>query len=264
MRRSLLAVLAAVLTIGLIGGYLMAHGTPDWYGSGPTTTVHQVKDLGELAVRLGSPVSYDRRGNVVWAEDFADGAAAWSLDGSGTGHSEVLSAARAYSPPYSVHLTAGSDGTMQANVLRRTPVQVLGKIGLEAAWNVGAAPVYVQVQLSYYDGSYAHVFRVRWNSVDNDLEYMDQDQAWQDLDDDYHVQVESAAWNILKVVGDPSTDEYVRVLAGKDTYVLEGVPCWVPASATYPSVFSGVVVYTTAGNNGHAYVDDIILTQNEP
>jgi len=253
-----------LILLSFVGGYFMPHGTPDWWGVEPTSTVHQVQDAGELAARLGSPDTYDRRGNVVWIDSFGHGLAAWKLGGNGTGYSAVLSSARAYFAPYSVHLTGGSTGTYEANMFRRSPSQAASKLGLEVAWNVGATPVYVQAHLSYYDGAYAHVFRIRWNSVDNDLEYLDANQVWQDLDTDYQVMVESAAWSIFKVVGDPSIDEYVRVLAGKDEYALAGIPCWVPASAVYPSIYAGVVVYTTSGHNGHVYVGHVILTQNEP
>ena len=60
----------------------MGHGYPDYGTQGPVSTVHSIQDLGELAVRLGSIVTFDRRGNVLWLDGFDSGIGAWSKGGN--------------------------------------------------------------------------------------------------------------------------------------------------------------------------------------
>jgi len=55
----------------------VAHGTPDWGVTAGARTVYQMTDLGELAVRLGSIVTHDRRGDVIFLEDFEEGMGRW-------------------------------------------------------------------------------------------------------------------------------------------------------------------------------------------
>ena len=59
----------------------MTHGVQDFGASSGQNSTYGLTDLGELAVRLGSPVSFDRRGDVVMMETFEDGLDAWVTDG---------------------------------------------------------------------------------------------------------------------------------------------------------------------------------------
>ena len=58
----------------------MAHGARDFGIYAPKETIVTIEDLGELAVRLGSPVNYDRKGDVVWVDGFEDGIDKWDID----------------------------------------------------------------------------------------------------------------------------------------------------------------------------------------
>ena len=86
----------------------MAHGTPDWGVTAGAVTTYQVTDLGELAVRLGSPISHDRRGDVIWWDDFECTLNKWQTVANGAGSSVALSDARARNGRYSALLISGS------------------------------------------------------------------------------------------------------------------------------------------------------------
>ena len=63
----------------------MAGETPDYGRLSAQATVFPVTDLGELAARLGSIVSHDRRGDVIWLDGFEDGLDKWQPTTSGSG-----------------------------------------------------------------------------------------------------------------------------------------------------------------------------------
>ncbi|GAI06639.1 unnamed protein product, partial [marine sediment metagenome] len=44
----------------------MIHGHADYGAGAPGKTIYSMLDVGELAARLGSPVTSDRAGNVMW------------------------------------------------------------------------------------------------------------------------------------------------------------------------------------------------------
>jgi len=48
----------------------MPRGHPDYGQAGPTSLIATVPDLGELAARLGSNNTWDRRGFILWYDDF--------------------------------------------------------------------------------------------------------------------------------------------------------------------------------------------------
>ncbi|GAI56753.1 unnamed protein product, partial [marine sediment metagenome] len=55
----------------------MAHGQPDFGMYQIAKTIYRLADMGELAVRLGSIVTHDRRGDVIWMDNFDSGIAKW-------------------------------------------------------------------------------------------------------------------------------------------------------------------------------------------
>ncbi|GAG01299.1 unnamed protein product, partial [marine sediment metagenome] len=58
---------------------------PDDYKWLPGSTRFPLSDIGELAVRLGSLCSYDRRGEVIFIDDFGHGVNGYVLSHVGTG-----------------------------------------------------------------------------------------------------------------------------------------------------------------------------------
>jgi len=82
----------------------VAHGAPDWWGTEQTSTVHLVQDVGELAARLGSIVTFDRRGNVIWLTSFEDGLQGTSFGVDHVDSKGTLSTNRALGGAYSIRL----------------------------------------------------------------------------------------------------------------------------------------------------------------
>ncbi|GAI90305.1 unnamed protein product, partial [marine sediment metagenome] len=88
----------------------MPHGTPDWGLVGPKDTVYGLDDLGEHAVRLGTPHLWDRRGDVIWMSDFREGLGdVGTFVGPGAGGSVVLHTEYARQGAYCVQLTTDKD-----------------------------------------------------------------------------------------------------------------------------------------------------------
>lgn len=55
----------------------MPRGMPDWGEYSPQEVVSKLLDNAELAARLGSPVLFDRRGTVIFMDDFNCGVNHW-------------------------------------------------------------------------------------------------------------------------------------------------------------------------------------------
>ena len=82
----------------------MVHTLPPWTSKYRLVKIFANVDVAELVVRLGSPVSFDRRGNVVLIDDFAASVIKWSYPGYGTGNGHELSTAWAKSGSQSLKL----------------------------------------------------------------------------------------------------------------------------------------------------------------
>jgi hypothetical protein len=240
------------------------HGTPDWWGESPTATVHQVTDVGELAVRLGSPVSYDRRGNVVWFDTFEDGLGKWVSGTAGTGASVFVTSKDALQGAYSAQLVGGSDGLMNAQVARILFSPVLGGVGVEVSFELAGLADEVDILATHYDGATGYRYHVRWVRATSDFEYLDSAGVWQDIDANKPLIATTAAWHTMKVVFNTSTEKYMRAMLDDEEYPLVGIAPQTTVSAVEPTINLVLRAYSSAGLNHYARIDDVIITQNEP
>ncbi|GAI49683.1 unnamed protein product, partial [marine sediment metagenome] len=64
----------------------MSRGQPDYGSSAVKEVAGTLADMGELAARLSSIVEYDRRGDVVYLDDFEEPVLKWSPLAAGAGY----------------------------------------------------------------------------------------------------------------------------------------------------------------------------------
>jgi len=242
----------------------MPHGTPDWWGVEPTSTVHQMQDAGELAVRLGSPVTFDRRGNVVFVDGFEDGLGAYQIDYTGTGASVVLSCLESRAGAYSAKLIGGSTANNYAQVFVYRPYPVESRVGMEASFAHDGDIATLTLAQFFVVGATQYRARVRYNHAASKLQYYDSAGNWQDLATGVSLYYLVGAFHTLKVVVDLTNGEYLRVALNNTEYDMEGIAMYT-AGFPFADVWQAYVeVVSSVGHNGRAYVDDVILTQNEP
>ena len=242
----------------------MAHGTPDWGVTAGGTTVYQLTDLGELAVRLGSPISHDRRGDVAWWDDFECGLAKWVSNPGGTGSDFALSTARARNGKYSALLTAGSAFGSSKGMVKRVPVPSLLALGFEHSFSLGSDLEVLSIIYQLYDGTNRVTYEVRWVQDDLELRYGNSAGGFTAFASGIDLLQSADLFHTWKLVGDPLAGEYVRCILNDVEYPLSGIAAPVAADASLPHMLVNVVIEGRLGQNDTVYVDDAIITQNEP
>ena len=242
----------------------MPRDLPDWHAQNAQTTIGEVTDLGELAVRLGSIDTFDRRGDVVFLEDFEAGHVHCSLTTSGSGAVADLSAAEARSGLFSVRLVGGSSGGRFAAVIRRAAPQVLAGLGLEVAVRIPGTIEHVQFQILVYTGSNLLTFDLRWRDAENDLQYRDSGGTWVTFATSVDLSTAAALFHMMKMGIDAANTNFAFLVLDNTTYSLAGIAGQSEVNAALPVVDVAVVCGSRSGQNDTIYVDDLIFTQNEP
>jgi hypothetical protein len=242
----------------------VAHGTPDYGVTAGALTRHQLFDVGELAARLGSPVTFDRRGDVVWWDDFECGLAKWITIVDGVGGSVALSTARARNGRSSALLTAGSTGTETAAIRHEGPFATLSRHGVEVSFNVGTPITSFTITYNLYDGTTLSQASVRWDDVAETLLYLDASVAYVIFASNIDLWQSVTLFHTAKLVVDAVNGRYVRFILDHLSFDLSGIPFSVSASALDPQVGQLITLVGRAGVNDQAYVDDVIVTENEP
>ena len=242
----------------------MAHGTPDWGVTAGAVTTYQLTDLGELAARLGSIVTFDRRGDVILLEDFEDGHKRWTLAAPADGASAGLSVATARSGRYSLKLVAGTSGNPFARAVHSRAAPPAGALGLEASFTLTDNTADWEIVLEWSDGATRYIIAVRYVHPPTSKLQIWVGADWTTIAELTQQDADPKLFHTLKIVGDPSDGYYKRLLFNQWAYDL--------SSSQLPTggVSSPYSLKATLRHNGDGdgaaagYLEDVILTQNEP
>lgn len=228
------------------------------------TTIFGQIDTGELAARLGSINTFDRRGHTVWMDDFENGVNKWTTEASGDDASVEQNITRFRSGGSSCKLTAGSTGNPFARIYTLLSFSVTGTFGYEFSFAIDSNTSTLDLHTLYYDGADLHVAGIRYDHANTDLYYESANGVWTIFDSSFSLVALAELFHTLKLVPDYANGLYSRLLI--DAEVIDVSAYAIHSSALVVAPFLQVEIRNTGRllNNDVVYVDDVIITQNEP
>jgi len=248
----------------------MSHGFPDYGIGAPDKTIYSTLDVGELAARLGSIVTFDRAGNVIFMEDFESGLNKWwmALSGGG-GDAIVLTNEKARSGAISCKVTTGAVAGNREQLSHYTAVPVPSKVGIEVSFTLGPPEIEsIEMQILSDDGTNLKWARFRLiragvGSSVQTLQYRSSGGVYVTFGTvklypsvNYFVPA--------KLVIDLVNNTYVRFVIANYSFDLSASPIAVGPSFLTPGTTSfDIFVENRAAGNHSLYLDDVIITQNE-
>jgi hypothetical protein len=241
----------------------MAHGLPDWGGRNPKSTTYGLQDMAELAVRLGSIVTFDRRGDVVFVEDFSNGLGRWALTGSGTGNTAYPVIYPVKTKGMGINLHTGNAAFDASDIYREVSFPVAGKIGLEASFVVYPGIRVVSLWISIYTGISLYMYAFGYKHTTGQLTvYTPSGYVY--FATPGIINEAYANYQTIKVVIDTVSPSYIRGLFNEHAYVLSDYTPKIIANAETKRcvVYIDAVAEIVGGKD--VVVSDIIVTQNEP
>jgi len=257
-------LLAAVVVLIFVGGVGMAHGHPDYGVSGPKSTTFQLTDLAELAARMGSIVTYDRRGDVLWMDDFESAnLGKWDTTNM-FGSSAALVTVAARSGDQSVRLQTAADAADNAQIVRYLPYPAASRFGFETHFSLGNNLAVYRIEMRLYDGVNYYRAQAYYDPQGNTLQIVSAEGNVVTVASGVDLLENQAMFHAMKLVVDLATREHVRLLLNNREYNLSGIGIQRITDTTAPHLRIEVYVESSADGNQDAYVDDVIITQNEP
>ena len=242
----------------------MVHTLPDYTTKYKIAAIFSMIDVAELAARLGSINTYDRRGNVMFMEDFEGGTLFWNTEGVGTGNSAALSTVWAKSGSQSCALTAGAGALGQSYIYRDLLVKVIGNIGLESSFTVDPDTSYVFMSLRYYNGAGYVEGGIRYDNANNKIQYLNSGNTYTDLITNLKINTQTKQFSTWKMVLDLSNSEYERVMVNDEDVDMDGIDLKSVVAANSKYIMIRIRHDSSHADAKTIYVDDVILTQNEP
>ena len=257
----LILIIPAILMS--LGGLSMAHGSPDYGPREPKSTTYSSHDLAELAARLGSIVTFDRRGNVVWFDDFEDNINKWTFETPSAPEVCELSTTSARNGAKSCKIVTSADSGSLFEIYRYIPLPTTTKVGFELSYNLISNVDYFQHDIYLRDGTNGYLFRARYNLTDTTLQLLKADGTYTNLTTTLDLPVLANLFNTFKLVVDTDTKAYVRLIVNDVEYDISAYSGLSSVSALAPYLSVTSTVFNTDDGSATIYIDDCIITQNE-
>lgn len=242
----------------------MAHGTPDWGGSAPKNTTYRLQDDAELAIRLGSPINFDRRGEVIYYNDFNYGGQNFTATGAGVGNGVALSCSQALSGPNCLMMTPGNLGGDTSRIARVNYYPILGRVGEQISFAPVPGLREVWLTLHVYTGATIYSFLVRYSHIAGTIAVWRGFAGFVVIGTPGISRDTNSSYTTIKLIADLETLSYTRVMINDRTYSAAGIVPWSAVDLTTKSLECFVEVYNNAAGVIAVAVDNWILTQNEP
>jgi len=241
----------------------MAKGQPDFGQYAPTETIVGLSDMGELAARLGSIVTFDRRGNIVRLYNFEGGIAQWELGGVGPGRTLEWVQEYHRSGNFCAKLTTRDAPGWIATMETSVSYPILSKIGIEYSVMIEPTLKYINLLIDLYNGSYVIEANAKWTQS-TALWQLTHTGGGVSLSPTMKLSPAASVFNTIKLVADFNNNQYCRLLANNVSYDLSAYYLVKGASTVAPRIDIAIQIETNTTEATHAYVDDFIQTQNEP
>lgn len=237
---------------------------PDW-GISPLSTKYPVlKDLSELAVRLGSPVSFDRMGTVVYAETFSQGMARWYEDHAfGTSDIDLWGTAF-YTEPYCARFFVDDVAGATVSLMTYVPYAYLSRMGVEFAFAAQTTFEELVLRIRVFDGTNVYTGEIDLNSSNYVLNYRNSSNGWSLLASPNLFFGLISSWHIMKVVIDAENETYLRLSLDETDYDMSDYALYKTASSTRPHLEVKIALNGDGGNERTVFIDNIIITIDEP
>ena len=239
-------------------------GGPDYGVWAPKDTVTALVDLAELAARLQSPYVFDRRGDVVFMDDFEDPPLKWLVDLYEISAVVERSSITAFSGGWSARLRTGHEEGNTATMEKRIFEPESRRCGLTAYLCTPVDPPIAEMSMGLPTKGVFHEGAIRLTALTRRIEYLSPENRWVTLAPLPSVPRAHHAFWPVKLILDFEKATYHEFLLGPFSYNMEHIPLHRrPGWGAFRSRIRFRAI-TECNLNKDLFVDNVVFTRNEP
>jgi hypothetical protein len=242
----------------------LPHDQPDNLEWLPGSTRYPMNDAGELAARLGSIVTYDRRGEVLFLDDMRFGIAGWRPSSLPVGASVKVGADVNSTYGYKMILTSGADAGFGMYVTHTYGVPALSQYGAEFGFAIKDPLLFFSFGIVSDQPTTQYNYEISFNLFTKKLEYRNTGGTYTPFANIGTIPDLRLIQHVFKMVADVESGEYMRVLFDNQQYDLSGIAAQQVASSGDGLLQFSINLYTYNNAYPQVHVNYFILTGNEP
>jgi len=219
---------------------------------------------GELAVRQGSIVNYNRQGNVLWMDDFQSTTWKWKASYVGGAGASARSVETAHQGDACAKLTVVNVQDARAMMWKRLMYSKTGNIGLSAAFTADLDIVSLMFSCMIYTGTTVYRMFLKFNFGDYEITVMNNQGQWIVIENTFDPIQDIDFFYQFKLIGDFEGYKYSKLFFRDVEYDLSAIAMSYVASGTYPHLRIEAEITNGEAVEHFLYIDNVIVTQNEP
>lgn len=240
----------------------MPRGMPDWGEYSPQEVVSKLLDNAELAARLGSPVLFDRRGTVIFMDDFNCGVNHWNTVTEGN-LKIYPSAKNPFIGGYSLAFYDDGLTGMYPYISISVPFITQSNIGAEGVFSLQNANAVCMITILFIYQGISKGFSLIYDRTINKINVLTVNKTLIPIQSGVSVPVGSHTWFTMKLVVDPVNGKYVRARFNDKTLDLSSYNCYSETSTEADSLYVNFVLGASIAQETTNYLGYAIITQNE-
>jgi hypothetical protein len=247
----------------LAGSKTMSRGAKDDSNQGTSGTLYRLDDMAELAVRLGSPVKYQRSGTVLFLDDFTSGYNHWSIACIGAAGAYYLTNSPIFANGVALELLPGTGATPLATFQARLAYPTLSKIGLCIVHTADAYLVDSFYRLEVLDGAKQFTYEVQYHHADGILSYLAPDNTYKSFGQAARMSYVASVYHVIKLIVDLDLQGYALFLLNGESFSMAGLLPYQIASSGLPRVNVQGEFDIDGTHTVSLYVGAVVVTENE-
>lgn len=242
----------------------MPRGAPDFGMYAVKEVTASISDMGEVAARLGSIVTYDKRGDVIDFDNFENPLLKWVVESFIDGYGR-LDSTYAKSGSQSMKLHTGNVGDAKVEMHRYFPIQKSRKLGIELSFSLSSRNCDLWFYYRYWSGTRYYDASFRFDPLDRKIYVWDGEaDEWIKVADTWGIQIGGYFFHTIKLVVDFDTALYKRLLFDDGEYDISSQPIYNFGSEVFPILTVYIFSKNRDAAGGDMWIEDFILTQAEP
>ncbi|KKK59681.1 hypothetical protein LCGC14_3031980 [marine sediment metagenome] len=161
-------------------------------------------------------------------------------------------------------MTAPTAAGLFLNMYKIIPTYALNRAGIEIHYAPSTAFDNLQIAIGYQDGDAGHFGRLRVNQSANEIVVGGNTVAFTKVLDYKLSPLITGHWFVMKLVVDFDANQYLRGTFNEQEIDLSAFSLEDVVTSTAPAFQIMVTVESVGGTNAVAFVDDAIMTVDEP
>lgn len=237
---------------------------PDFAEYAPKGFLYRNIDPTELAVRLGSVNTFNRSGDVIFQDGFESGLAAFYDLAPGTGAETDITPVTSRNGGFSCKMISGLYNDDATSLSKNLAYPFITKIGFEFSFSLTSTLVEIYASIIIYTDTEQLKATIEIEPSNKRISYYANDGSWPIIISDLNFTTGAQWFYTIKFIVDFENRIFDNLFFLKDVYDLSMYGLRITAGTYAPLLSTRVYIYPTSDVNRTLYVDDWIVTINEP